>query len=190
MNFRALSASLFLGAYAAAPAPAMAEQTVMGAWVRHEVELAYMGFTTHYSCDGLEDKTRLLLKHVGVRPGFKVTSSGCEGMRQVSEFPRVKIAFDGVETPVHGSKVVGEPAPAMWQKVTITRRQPKDLELGDCELVEQFRDKVLPLLTTRNIVDKTSCIPHQLSGSVIELQFEVLRGLPSADVARRPVAQQ
>ena len=57
----------------------------------------------------------------------------------------------------------------------------RSVELGDCELVEQFRDRILPLLTTRNVVDETSCIPHQLSGSHIDLRFEVLQGQPSPD---------
>jgi len=148
-----------------------------------------MGFTTRYSCDGLEDKTRLLLKYVGVRPDFKVTSYGCPGMTQITEFPRVKMVFFAPVIPAANSKDVGDPAPAAWHKVIITQRQPRDLELGDCELVEQFRDKVLSLLTTRNMVDRISCIPHQLAGSVINLQFEVLRGLPSADLQKKALTQ-
>lgn len=157
--------------------PALAaEQSAMGAWKRHEVELTYMGFTTRYSCDGLRDKAALLLRQLGARPGFKVTGFGCPGFQQVTEFPRVKMVFEAPEVPAKGQRGVGEPVPAAWQRVQITNRQPRDLALGDCELVEQFRDKVLPLFTTRNVVDRTSCIPHQLSGSVIDLQLEVLVG--------------
>ncbi|MBP6515386.1 MAG: hypothetical protein KA224_09390 [Steroidobacteraceae bacterium] len=153
-----------------------AEQTVMGAWKRHEVELTYMGFTTRYSCDGLRDKAVLMLRQLGVRPGFKVTSMGCPGFQQVTDFPRVRMVFEAPELPVKGQRGLGEPVPAVWQRVQFAERQPRDVERGDCELVEQFRDKVLPLLATRNLVDRTSCIPHQLSGSVINLQLEVLVG--------------
>jgi hypothetical protein len=187
MNLRALTGSLIL-VLAVAPV-AYAEQTVMAAWTRHEVELAYMGFTTLYSCDGLADKTRTLLKHIGARPDFKVTPRGCAGLQRVSEFPRVKMEFYTATIPGRGQKDAGEPVPAVWQKVTIVKRSPKNLELGDCELVEQFRDKVLPLFTTRNVLDETTCIPHQLAGSDIKLQFEVLRGLPPVDAARVPAKQ-
>jgi hypothetical protein len=179
-----------LGLLLALVAPAtQADQPLMASWARQEVQLAYMGFTTRYSCDGLVDKTRLLLKHVGVRPDFKVSGMGCRGLSQITEFPRVKIVFFTPVIPAANSKDVGEPVPATWHKVTITHHRPRDLELGDCELVEQFRDRVLPLLTTRNVVDEISCIPHQLAGGVINLQFEVLRGLPSADLQKKALTQ-
>jgi hypothetical protein len=174
MNARTPIALLLL--MACATSAVAAEPTVMGAWKRHEVDLTYMGFTTRYSCDGLRDKAILLLRELGVRPGFKVTRVGCPGTQLVEEFPRVKMVFEAPEIPAKGQRGLGEPVPAVWQRVQISERQPRDVGRGDCELVEQFRDKVLPLFATRNVVDRTSCIPHQLSGSVINLQFEVLVG--------------
>jgi hypothetical protein len=56
---------------------------------------------------------------------------------------------------------------------------PRELALGDCELVEQFRTLVLPMFTVRNIDDHTTCVPHQESGSVISLNFETFAGLPA-----------
>ncbi len=38
--------------------------------------------------------------------------------------------------------------------------------------MEQFRNNVLSQFTTRNVEDHTSCIPHQESGSVVDLKFE------------------
>jgi hypothetical protein len=61
----------------------------------------------------------------------------------------------------------------------IADRSPREVALGDCELVEQFRDKVLPLFTTRNVDSRMTCVPNQLSGSVINLRFEVFNGLPA-----------
>lgn len=189
MTRRALTGSLVLALALATSSAAHAEQTVMATWTRHEVELAYMGFTTLYSCDGLADKARTLLKHIGVRPDFKVTPRGCAGLQRVSEFPRVKMVFYTATVPGRGQKDGGEPVPAVWRKVAIQKQSPRNLELGDCELVEQFRDKVLPLFTTRSVSDTTSCIPHQLAGSIINLQFEVLRGLPPVDAAHVPARQ-
>jgi hypothetical protein len=47
-------------------------------------------------------------------------------------------------------------------------------------VVDQFRNSVLPMFTTRNVVNHTSCIPFQLSGSNIDLRFESLAAAPSA----------
>ena len=44
-----------------------------GVWQEHQVELAYMGFTSHYSCDGLQSKLQLLLRQLGAR--------GCQSQR-------------------------------------------------------------------------------------------------------------
>ena len=46
------------------------------------------------------------------------------------------------------------------------------------ELVEQFRSNVLPMFTTRNIDNRTTCVPHQNSGSVINLKFESFAAPP------------
>jgi hypothetical protein len=52
--------------------------------------------------------------------------------------------------------------------------------LGDCEVVEQFLSNVLPMFTTRNVVNHTTCVPYQLAGSNIDLRFESLAAAPGA----------
>jgi hypothetical protein len=52
-------------------------QTVMAVWVQKEVNFPYVGLTSYYSCDGIRDKVRQILKHIGARPGFKVTVRSC-----------------------------------------------------------------------------------------------------------------
>jgi len=56
--------------------------------------------------------------------------------------------------------------------VAFSARSPRELALGDCELVEQFRSTVVPMFATRNLDNRTTCVPHQLSGSTIDLKFE------------------
>lgn len=51
--------------------------TVMSVWVAREVSFDYMGLTTYYTCDGIRDKVRRILRSIGVRPDFKVTVTGC-----------------------------------------------------------------------------------------------------------------
>ena len=70
-----------------------------------------------------------------------------------------------------------------WKALAIKRNSPKGLEMGDCELVELFRDRVMPQFLTRDMQGDVNCIPHQLVGNRIDLRFEVLTGVQSIDDA-------
>ena len=178
---------LVLALLAALPATAdePEPEEVAANWKRHEVDLVYMGFTTRYTCSGLKSKVLLLLKHVGVRPDVKVLERGCEyGYQKVADFPHVKIIFYMPEIPDAKSHDVGEPVLGVWKTVAIKRNAPRGLDWGDCELVEQFRDRVLSSMTTRNNEGDINCIPHQLIGNRIDLRFQVLTGIQTADTAQ------
>jgi hypothetical protein len=167
-----------LPALASEPEP----EEAAAAWKRHEVDLVYMGFTTLYSCGGLKSKVKLLLKHVGVRPDVKVVERGCEfGFQKVADFPHLRIVFYAPEIPEPGRRDAGDPVLGVWKSVSIRRNLPRGLEWGDCELVEQFRDRVLSKLTTRGMSGDVNCIPHQLVGNRIDLTFQILTGVPTAD---------
>jgi hypothetical protein len=167
-----------VGAQAGAP-------DVDAVWERHEIEFTYMGFTTRYSCEGLQGKVRLLLAASGARPDFEVTTLSCAaGAGSVTEFPRVRIVFYAAGVPADGSQAAADATPAQWQAVSLRRNQPRDLEMGDCELVEQFRDRVLVAFTTRNVSSEINCIPHQLAGSAFRLDYDVLVGSPQAGSPR------
>lgn len=167
-------------------AAAGADEPVLAGWQARQVEFTYVGFTTHYTCDGLRGKVKSLMRHVGVRDDLKVSTSGCEfAPGEIARMPRVRIQF---ATPVpreSGDRTAGEPVPAQWKTVVIRRDQPKHLGLGDCELVEQFRDHVLPAFQLREQSGQITCIPHQLSGSRIDLRFTALVPLPSPDRLRK-----
>jgi hypothetical protein len=186
-----------------------ADETVSGTWQKYEMAFTYSGFTTKYSCDGLADKVTLLLRAAGARPDLKVSSYACSATAgEPTEFPRVRMKFYalvpgspseaaaaakkvkvygkqlGADSPTPAAKSapeVPEAGVGRWRRVNLERGSPMDLALGDCELVEQFRDKLLPHFTVRNIDDQTRCIPNQLSGSTIDLRFETLDALPDAD---------
>ena len=180
----ALVLAVACGTFAAAPAVAQSGGEVAANWQRHEIEFTYMGFTTRYSCDGLRDKMRLLLRQVGARPGFTVTTRGCsDAPGRVTPFPRVRMVFFAPGLPEATDAEPGEIVAARWRPVSLTRSQPRNLELGDCELVEQFRDRVLPAFATRNLDSDIHCIPHQLSGSSFRLAFDVLEAIPQPDAA-------
>ncbi len=161
------------------------------AWTLHEVDLQYMGFTTRYTCSGLKSKVKLLLKHMGVREDVKIRERGCEfGYEKVADFPRLKIAFYAPSIPQPGDRDPGEPVLGVWKPVVIMKNSPKGLDMGDCELVEIFRDRVMPKFLTRGVQGGVNCIPHQLVGNRIDLRFEVLTGIRSVDEARALDASQ
>lgn len=152
-----------------------------GVWQKHEYSFVFMGFTSTYSCDGLADKIKLLLIAAGARHDAKSQPGACaSGFGRPDEFARADLTFYtlapiGPETP-SGSK----PVDGVWRPVSITDRSPRELGTGDCELVEQFRNNVLPMFTTRNVENHTTCVPHQNSGSIIGLRFDSFATAPSA----------
>ncbi len=184
----ALRAALLCLACLAAT-PALADDAlpneVAAAWTLHEVDFQYMGFTTRYTCGGLKSKVKLLLKHMGVRDDVKILERGCEyGYQKVADFPRLKISFWAPTIPKAGERDPGDPVLGVWKPVVIKRDSPRGLEMGDCELVEIFQDRVLPKFVTRGEQGGVNCIPHQLVGNRIDLRFEVLTGVQSVDDAK------
>lgn len=76
------------GAEAVPPAAGAADATapVMAVWVEQKIDFTYVGFTSHYSCDGLKTKVSKILKEIGARPGFKVTARACMNPRHGAEW--------------------------------------------------------------------------------------------------------
>ena len=151
-----------------------------GVWQKHEYSFRYMGFTATYSCDGLADKLKVLLIAAGARHDAVSQPGACaSGFGRPDKFASATLTFytlapAGADSPADAKQVN-----AVWRPVALSARSPRELALGDCEVVEQFRNSVLPMFTTRNLVNHTSCVPHQLSGSNIDLRFDSLAA-PSA----------
>jgi hypothetical protein len=159
-----------------------------GVWQKHDYSFVFMGFTTTYSCDGLADKIRVLLIAAGARKDSKSRAGACAaGFGRPDKFARANLTFYTLAPPTAGAPSDAKPINSTWRTVSFSARSPRELSTGDCELVEQFRHNVLPMFTTRNVQDSTTCIPHQESGSVINLQFESLAAAPSGPHA--PPAQ-
>lgn len=168
-----LSLSLLASASSAADA-------TQGVWQKHDYSFQFLGFTTTYSCDGLAGKLKVLLIAAGARADAKSTANACAGgYGTPDQFARASLTFYTL-APVQTGENASTPINAVWTSVAIADRSPREVRLGDCELVEQFRDKVLPMFTTRNIDSRMTCVPNQLSGSAINLKFEVLTGVPVA----------
>ena len=204
----AAAASAALAQQQAAPAerPAPPEMTepserpapMRAVWNEQEIEFTYMGFTSYYSCDGLRDKVRYLLRQLGAREDLKVRSAGCARMSGPEMFPRVRInaAVAVPATPERLEKLAAEASKreliarvnrrsstvgeateqfgASTRVVEFRDRPNGKIQAGDCELMERFRDEVLPKLELRVVESDIRCIPRSVHPGSIRLVVEVL----------------
>ncbi len=179
--------ALLLSKAALADDPAPASIRAPGSWEKHQYSFVFMGFTTTYSCDGLADKLKVLLLAAGARADAKSRSGACAaGYGRPDKFARSDLTFYTLK-PLGGDPTANEkPVAGFWRPVTFARRSPWELAIGDCELVEQFRNSVLPMFATRNVQESTTCIPHQESGSVIDLKFESFAAAPAGPATSHP----
>jgi hypothetical protein len=162
-----------------------------GVWQKHQYSFAFMGFTSTYSCDGLADKLKLLLIAAGARHDVKSSPGACaSGFGRPDKFARADLTFFTLAPGATGAApgatdtAAGKPVDGIWRPVAFADRSPRELGTGDCELVEQFRNNVLPMFTTRNVDNHTTCVPHQNSGSIINLKFDSFAAPPRARAAQ------
>jgi hypothetical protein len=185
------------------PSPADVPPEVVNAVrVERQVDLVYMGFTTYYSCDGLRSKVRRVLEELGLGDGLKVTTRSCIRVSGPELMPMARIV---ARVPVEATpevlaqlasdaskrelvaRVKGEAPveataqfPARRKRVQFESSQLGDLQFGDCELMEQMRNRVFPALGVRVIEDRTHCAPRQVTLFPIHMVVEVLEAVPPA----------
>ena len=175
-------AFLLAGASLANEAPPAATHTP-GSWQKHKYSFEFLGFTSTYSCDGLADKLRTLLLAAGARADVKSVPGACAAsFGRPDKFARADLTFYTL-APTGNDAGSGE-VDGIWRPVAFANRSPRELLIGDCELVEQFRDLVLKkMFTTRNLDSHTTCVPFQESGSLIDLRFDSLVAAPQVAAA-------
>lgn len=175
--------SLWLAAEALAEPPAQSNPAESSppswaVWAPKELRFVYMGFTSHYSCDGLADKMRAILLQLGARPDLKIREMPCSGqLGRPTEFPGVTVNLN-VLTPwdAGSANATATPVPAHWKLVQLSTDRDPLKEAGDCELIEQVKARVLPLFSARNIDYHSTCIPNQLQIGGTQLKAELLSG--------------
>lgn len=176
---------------------------VMAVWVEKKLDFTYVGFTSHYSCDGLKSKVSSILEAIGARPGFKVTARGCMNPRHGAEWtpmlsmvvatPReatpeilAQVAKDAsrreLASKAGGNTVPVDDAtaefPARTRRVEFRDSPWGMVEPGDCELVEQLQEKVFVPLGATIVESRMSCVPHRINNGIVNLTIEVLEPLP------------
>jgi len=145
-----------------------------GTWQSHQTTFHYLGISPTYSCVGLQDGLSYLLKKSGARLDGPVIARPCSGGRP-STLLSAKLKFSTLKPAATGGASVGQSTvPGAWRQVTISPQTSGfALHGGDCELVQEFKDKILPMLPVRNVKSNLHCIPHQSTGFQFGLSFEV-----------------
>jgi len=167
---RSYATSLIVAAAVFSLFPASAQGHQPANWSTHELDFQYMGFSSRYSCTGLETSVRQILLQLGARDDKSlVTPGACSA---IGDRPS---RISGVEikaTTLQAAADVNAPAvDAYWKQVTIGG----SLSDADCELIEQVKNEILHLFTTRNVKDSGSpCFPHQATLIAPRLTLEVL----------------
>jgi hypothetical protein len=177
-------------AWAAENAPAPAGEPQSAVWTEKELTFVYQGFTTRYSCDGLRDKVRSVLLDLGAeKKGLKVMELGCSSPSgRPDPFPGVRVkmrVLQPADSPEAAKAADPTPVAAHWKPVDLKLRDNFTTDSGECELVEQIRQKIVPSFAARNVDLQTTCIPHQATAVRPILKMEVL--MP--DDVKRAAAQ-
>lgn len=183
---RLASAAAAATLLAALPVLAAAEDGVPAVWTPKHIQFVYQGFTTHYSCDGLQDRIRVMLEKLGARD-LKVQQFACVRPSGPTLFPGVQVTMQ-VLVPASSADAASQakdkspaaPVQAQWKSVDLMPANASYEEQGNCELIEQFKRTFLPLFTTRNVQYTATCVPHQITLGT-HLSAEVL--VPPAKVA-------
>jgi hypothetical protein len=184
-----LAAMAALLAFAALPAVRAADNSsaggpvVAGTWEHHQARFTYYGITALYSCSGLENNIRQLLKHLGARKDITVSASGCpRGYDAPSRNAIVDLDFYSL-SPVadtHGANTVQ----ARWMPVLVNAHHPYFMANGDCELIDELKDILSKNFSLRDLNYRTDCTPHEVNIDDFSIQAEALMALPTSMAAR------
>jgi hypothetical protein len=144
------------------------------AWVPKELIFVYRGFTTTYSCDGLQEKMRRVLLKLGARHDLQVRGFGCTRLQGPDPSTGVSIRMNVLQP---GGQRGGPAVPAHWKRVDLLtdydNRDPVDAA-ADCELIAEIKQKILPLFATRNVDYSATCEWGHLLVGATRLKAEVL----------------
>lgn len=161
---------LAAGVWTAAQA---ADKPVQASWQSYEVDFPYMGFGAYYSCTGLEDRLEDYLRQLGAQKDVKVMAQGCAG-QDVSNsiWTHIRVSLP---TPADANSADSKDKfPAVQKTVALKTQRYGESGSGNCELLEQVRDRLLPKLKLKAVQDDLHCVPKQPNVGVKTLQVAAL----------------
>jgi hypothetical protein len=181
--------ALTVGAMFEVSAGAAADDTgaIAAVWKEQHLRFSYVGRTARYSCQGLRDKVSAMLIGLGVRRDLQITALGCEsaaaGTQVATLGPSLTMVFSAPALPDPAAKPLHAADPAAvaarFDSFTLTNDAFRNMDIADCELVEQFAQQILPKLATRHVTQDITCVPFQQSGGRYLVRGEVLKPVAS-----------
>ena len=152
--------------------------SVEAVWKAQQVNFEYRGYSTTYSCRSLENKLETILRSVGAREDLQLQSYACDEQLGIARF-QILLQSPVAATPenirditTHDAKdeliarVQGEKLAraedvqrftAVWKTVSFARDRRMRLERGDCELIQQLRQQILPRMSVHIVKDNVRC---------------------------------
>jgi hypothetical protein len=172
-----------LSSPAAETAAAASAEIVTGAWQHHTVTFNYAGFTSLYTCSGLEGRVRQILLHLGARKDLHVSAAGCPGPGDTpSRTAWVRTDF---YTLAPAADTAGSDAVrAHWTSLEVSPQRPSFMGDGDCELVDQMKDLITKNFSLRDVEYRTRCVPNQLYLDSYAVKGQALRAVATANAVR------
>jgi hypothetical protein len=162
-----------------ARAQSQADTAVVEAvWKPQQINFVYRGYSTLYSCGGLQDKLEKILETVGARDHVELRRYSCDDALSIASF-QIALASPVEATPENVQELTSYDArdeliarvrgerlasaedlprfPAVWKTISFARSREMRLEPGDCELVQQLRRHVLPRMSVQIVSDRVHC---------------------------------
>lgn len=156
------------------PDPAVVEAV----WKPQRINFVYRGYSTLYTCSGLQEKLEKILTTVGARGGIELRAYSCDDALAIARFEIALTspveatpenveelttydARDALIARVRGERLASaedlQRFPAVWKTISFARSREMRLEPGDCELVLQLRRHILPRMSVQIVSDRVRC---------------------------------
>ncbi len=150
------------------------------AWQHHQVTFTYMGFTSAYSCDGLEGKVASILKFFGAKNPQVQTSNCPRGPDSISHVIQVKVDFDTLRAAA-GDTPASDIVQARYTPFKLDSRRPFFMGEGDCELIYSMKPMLIASFSFQKLSYDATCTPHQVTFADFRVDGEVLKSAQEHD---------
>lgn len=172
-----ITGALLLGTalYAQSVSASEVPQPTSAVWKPYELDFHYFGSTTYYNCSALESRLEQLLQEIGADKETHVTVTGCFGP---ADLGKMLTAHIRVRMPV-SSEPQSQSFPVSSKTVTLKAGRTGESGSGDCELLEQVRDQLLPAFKLQLVKDDLGCVPGQATYAGRSLQVMALLPEPA-----------
>jgi len=155
------------------------DAVIQAVWKPQRMNFVYRGYSTLYSCRSLQQKLQKILTTVGARGGsIELRTYSCDDELAIARFQialtsPVEATQENVEqlttfdnrdeliARVRGERLANAEDlprfPAVWKTISFARSREMRLSPGDCELVLQLRQHILPRMAVQIVKDQVRC---------------------------------